>query len=93
MLQLTSQEQKTIIQKWAIPIMFVLYNEQKFSYNKLRGMLDIPNSTLSLRLNELIKYKFIEKFIYGNPRGPHYTDYQISDFGLKYINNLISNNI
>jgi len=92
-MELTQQEQKTIYQKWAVHILFVLYGKQKMSYRKIKNMLNIPTSTLSLRLNQLIRYKFIEKFVYGNSRGPHYVEYQITDFGMKYLNSFLMKDV
>jgi len=92
MIQLTYQEQKIINQKWSIGILILLSNNKKHSYRSIKHT-GIPNSTLSLRLNELVKNKYIEKFIYGSISKPHYTEYKITSFGLDYINNMFTNNI
>jgi len=86
MLNLTKQ--KIPNRKWAIQILFILYNKNKLSYRKIKTILQIPNSTLSLRLNELTKIDYLQKFVYGSINKPHYTEYQITDFGLNYINSL-----
>lgn len=84
----------TIInKKWSIPILCMLYSKQKFSYKSIKTILHIPNSTVSLRLNELTKNNYIQKFVYGSKSKPHYTDYQITDFGLNYINSIIPKNM
>lgn len=91
MQQLTKQEYKTINQKWAIFILIALRKGERFSYKKIAQTSQIPTSTLSIRLRELIKYKFLEKFVYGSISKPHNVDYKITDFGLEYLNNVIPN--
>ena len=91
MLELSIQERKTINQKWAIFILIVLRTEKKYSYKKIAKLSQIPTSTLSIRLRHLVKYKFIEKFVYGSIRAPHNVDYKITEFGMKYLNNILPN--
>lgn len=91
MLELTKQEFKIINEKWTIQILVFLYVNKKQSYKNIKNKLEIPNSTLSLRVNQLTKYKFVDRFVYGSKSKPHYTDYQITDFGLDYLNNLFPN--
>lgn len=85
MQKLSKQEHKIINQKWVIQILFVLYNQKRQSYNSIKKKLDIPNSTLSLRVVELTKYKFLERFVYGSKSKPFYTDYKITKLGLDYL--------
>lgn len=89
MQKLTINEYKIITQKWSVQILFILYSNKKISYKKIKNILQIPNSTLSLRVNELTKYNYLKKFVYGSVRKPHYTEYQITEFGLDYLNNII----
>lgn len=89
MQELTIQEQKTIIKKWVIQILSMLYNEQEFNYTNIKNNLKIPNTTLSIRLRQLVEIKYLEKFIYGSIRKPHNTTYKITDLGLEYINSII----
>lgn len=86
-------QSKIVNKKWAIQILFMLSSNQKFSYKSIKYILHIPNSTVSLRLNELTENNYIQKFIYGSKSKPHYTDYQITDFGLDYINSVIPKNM
>jgi len=83
--------QKIINKKWTLPILFILQGNKQLSYKKIKTILNIPNSTVSLRLNDLVECKYIEKFIYGSISKPHYTEYQITKFGLDYLNNLTAN--
>lgn len=89
MQKLTIQERKIITQKWVIQILFMLSSKQKVSYKNIKNILQIPNSTLSLRVNDLVKINYLQKFIYGSLSKPHYTEYQITDFGLDYLNNIM----
>jgi len=91
MQKLTTQEHKSINQKWAIFILISLRQRQKFSYKKIAQLSQIPTSTLSIRLKELVAYKFVEKFVYGYKGMPHNVDYKITDFGIDYLNNLLPN--
>ena len=81
--------QKITTKKWTIPILFILRNNNQLSYRKIKYISQIPNSTLSLRLNELVKYKYLEKFIFGSISKPHYTEYKITEFGLDCLNKLV----
>ena len=89
MQQLTKHEYKVINQKWAIFILIALHKGERFSYKKITQTSQIPTSTLSMRLKELVNYKFLEKFVYGSVSKPHNVDYKITDFGLQYLNNVI----
>lgn len=90
MLELSLQEHRIVTQKWIILILFVCKTNQKISYSSFKNILNIPNSTLIIKLNELVKYKYLQKFIYGSVSKPHYTEYQITPFGLDTINKLLS---
>jgi len=81
--------QNIINKKWIIQILIILSNKKKLGYGKLQRLLLIPTSTLTIRLNELVKNDIIEKFVYGNPRGPHYTEYKITDIGMVSIYTII----
>lgn len=74
-------------QKWVLQILFITCTQK--SYRSIRTTLGIPNSTLSVRLTELVKFGYLEKFIYGSVSKPHYTEYVITELGLKCINKLI----
>jgi len=88
---MVSEELSNIInKKWSIQILFVLFSGTKISYKSLKNILSIPNSTLSLRVNELVKIRYIERYVYGSTSKPHNTDYKITQIGLNYINNLIN---
>lgn len=87
---MTVNNHTIINKKWTILILFILYNKKKKSYKSIKNILQIPNSTLALRLNELVQCKYINKFIYGSINKPHYTDYEITNLGLDYINNMLS---
>lgn len=87
MQKLTIEEQEIFFKKWTFKILFMLSDEKKYSYRKIKAVISIPNSTFTIRLKELVKYKLIEKYVYGNISMPHYTDYKITKFGLDYINN------
>lgn len=82
-------QQLTLNKKWVIQILFVLYDKNKYSYKNLKNIISIPNSTLSLRVNEMIKYGYLERFVYGSISKPHYTEYKITDLGLEYVDNLL----
>ena len=86
---MTFQIHKSIIQKWAIPILSILYYKQELHYNDIKNILQIPSTTLTTRLNDLTKYKYLEKQIYGSIRKPHHTTYKITDLGVQTINNLL----
>jgi len=92
MININQQEQKVMNKKWVLQILILLQNNDEVSYRNIHKFLKIPTSTLTDRLRELVECKFIEKHVYGNVRGPHYTDYKITEFGLHYINNLFPNN-
>lgn len=79
---------KTVHKKWVIQILSMLYNEQEFNYTGIKNNLKIPNTTLSIRLKQLVEIKYIEKFTYGSIRKPHNTTYKITNLGLQYFNNL-----
>ena len=93
MQELSVVEYKIITQKWAFFILIALRRNKKYSYKKIAQKSEIPTSTLDIRLAELVKYKFIEKFVYGSIRGPHNVDYKISNFGLKYLNDLLPDGV
>lgn len=90
MQKLTIQEQKIINQKWSIKILIILHDQKRHSYRSIKN-IGIPNSTLSLRVNELTKYRFVEKYIYGSRSKPYYSDYKITEFGLDYLNSILIN--
>ncbi len=74
-------------QKWVLQILFITCTQK--SYRNIRLTLGIPNSTLSIRLAELVKFDYLEKFIYGSVSKPHYTEYVITKLGRKYLDDLI----
>lgn len=82
-------QQLTLNKKWVIQILFVLYDKNKYSYKNLKNIISIPNSTLSLRVNEMVKYGYLKRFVYGSISKPHYTEYKITDLGLEYVDNLL----
>lgn len=86
--KLQSCEYKPINNKWALSILFILY-DRKFSYKLIKQMLQIPNTTLSTRLTELVKLQYLNKYVYGSISKPHYTEYEITKKGLEYINSVI----
>ena len=77
-----------INKKWTIQLLLFLHCKNQISYKSIKNSIQIPNSTLALRLNELVKYNFIEKFVYGPTNKPHSTEYKITTTGLDHINNL-----
>lgn len=87
---MNQQEHKIINKKWMLQILIILSTNKKLSYRKIKNTLNIPNSTLALRVNELTKYNYLQKFVYGSITKPHYTEYAITEFGLDYINNIIT---
>lgn len=87
------KEPNVINKKWALQILFILQNNQKVSYGTILKVLQIPRSTLNRRLNELVQYKYLTKFIYSSKSKPHHTEYQITRLALDNINNLFSNTI
>jgi len=87
---ITIQNHKILNQKWVIFILLSLRKGDKISYKKISQISQIPTSTLSIKLKQLIKYKFVEKFVYGSVSKPHNVDYKITDLGIKRINNLFS---
>lgn len=78
-----------INKKWSLQILFSLYHKQEINYKTIKNNLKIPNTTLAVRLRELVEIKYIEKFIYGSIRKPHNTTYKITNLGLERINNII----
>ncbi len=84
-----TQTHKIINKKWVIQILWMLQNQQKVSYGDIQKILQIPKSTLNRRLNELVQYKYLTKFVYGSISKPYYTEYQITSLALNHINNLI----
>jgi len=80
---------KSINKKWAICILFFLCDSKNKSYKSIKNILQIPNTTLAIRLNDLVSHGYIEKFVYGSINKPHYTDYKITSLGLEYINSLM----
>lgn len=91
MQKLSNLEYKLVTKQWMIFILITLRNQQRMSYKKIAQISQIPTSTLSVKLRELINYKFIEKFVYGSVRKPHNTDYKITDLGINCLNNVLSN--
>lgn len=91
MLQLSKKQNKIITQKWTLFILISLRKRERISYKKISQISQIPTSTLSIRLSELVQCNFIEKFVYGSIRKPHNTDYTITDFGIDYLNRLLPN--
>jgi DNA-binding HxlR family transcriptional regulator len=89
---LTKQEYKLITKQWMIFILITLRKEQRISYRKIANTSQIPTSTLSIKLKELVKYRFIEKFVYGSVSKPHNVDYKITEFGMNCLNNVLSYN-
>jgi len=88
--QINKIQYKIINKKWSFQLLVILYTKQKLSYKTIKTVLQIPNSTLALRLEELVKYKYLQKYIYGSVSKPHYTEYEITQVGLDYINNLFN---
>ncbi len=91
-MQLTKQEYKLITKQWMIFILITLRKKQRLSYKKIAQTSQIPTSTLSIKLKELIKYRFIEKFVYGSIRKPHNVDYKITELGMSCLNNVLPHN-
>jgi len=87
--QLSDLEHKIIKKKWIIFILILLQKNQKLSYKQISQFLHIASSSLSPKLNELVKYKFIEKFVYGSISKPHHTEYSITELGLQMLNDVI----
>jgi len=83
-------QNKILNKKWSILILFSLYPKQELNYNTIKNNLKIPNTTLAVRLGELVEINYLEKFIYGSIRKPHNTTYKITNLGLEYINSIIS---
>jgi len=78
-----------INKKWTLQILFLLNDSNQHSYKSIKHFLNIPNSTLALRLTELTKHNYLTKYIYGSTSMPHLTEYKITDTGLDSINNII----
>jgi len=93
MQKLSNLEYKLITKQWIIFILITLRKNQKLSYKKIAQMSQIPTSTLSIKLKELVKYKFIEKFVYGSISKPHNVDYKITDLGISCLNNVLPKNL
>lgn len=91
--QINIQTQKVITQKWGLHILLVLSDKKRHSYKSIKKILNIPNSTLSLRVVELTKYKFIQRYVYGSITKPYYTDYKITEFGLNYLNDMYTKDL
>jgi len=87
-----NQEYKIITKQWMIFILITLRNQQRMSYKKIAQTSQIPTSTLSVKLKELVKYRFIEKFVYGSIRKPHNTDYKITNLGVNVLNEVLPKN-
>ncbi len=83
------QYHKVIHKKWVIQILFLLYSGKQISYKKIKELASIPNATLTTRVNELTKYGYMQRFVYGSKTKPHYTEYCISETGKKYIDDLL----
>jgi len=90
MQKLSDFEYKIITKQWVIFILIALRKKQRLSYKKIAQKSQIPTSTLSVKLKELVKYRFIEKFVYGSISKPHNVDYKITDLGIECINNVLS---
>jgi len=82
-------EYKLITKQWMIFILITLKKEDRISYKKIAQRSQIPTSTLSIKLKELVKYRFIEKFIYGSVSKPHNVDYKITNLGIDCLNNVL----
>lgn len=89
MQKLTEIEHKIITKQWIIFILITLRKNQRISYKNISKLSQIPTSTLTIKLKELIKYKYVEKFVYGSIRKPHNTDYKITPLGLQLLNNVL----
>jgi len=87
---LQTKNNKLIYEKWVIFILLSLRKETRISYKKISQISQIPTSTLSIKLKELIKQKLVEKFVYGSVSKPHNVDYKITGLGIECINNLFS---
>jgi len=88
-LTLEQQHKKLVNKKWVVQILFTLHNRQKLSYKLLKNTLCIPNATMAIRLDEMVKLRYLERFVYGSISKPHYTDYQITDFGVRYVDEMV----
>lgn len=84
-------EYKLITKQWIIFILITLRNQQRMSYKKIAQISQIPTSTLSVKLRELAKHGYVEKFVYGSARKPHNTDYKITDLGINCLNKILLN--
>lgn len=91
MQQLTKQDYKLITKQWMIFILITLRKNQRISYKKIAQISQIPTSTLSIKLRELVKYRFVEKFVYGSISKPHNVDYKITVLGLDCLNSVLPN--
>ena len=91
MQKLSNTQYKLITKQWMIFILISLRNQQRMSYKKIAQISQIPTSTLSVKLKELTKYGYVEKFVYGSTRKPHNTDYKITELGINCLNNVLSN--
>lgn len=89
MQKLSNLEYRLITKQWMIFILITLRKEQKISYKKISQLSQIPTSTLSIKLKELVKYKFVEKFVYGSITKPHNVDYMITELGIICLNNVL----
>jgi len=88
-LNLSQQEYKMVTKQWIIFILIALRKGNRISYKNISIISQIPTATLSVKLRELIKYKYVEKFVYGSIRKPHNTDYKITNLGLSVLNGII----
>jgi len=90
MLQVYQEHKEKILGKqWAFSILLFLYGRENVTYRQIKKSVQISDTSLCRRLNELVKYKYLEKFVYGSISKPHYTEYKITDFAIKYINSLL----
>jgi len=86
---LTDLEHKIITKQWMIFILISLRKNKMLSYKQISQISQIATSTLSPKLKELVKYKFIEKYEYGSVSKPHRTEYQITNLGINVLNDVL----
>jgi len=89
MQQLTKPHYKLITKRWMIFILITLRKEQRISYKKIAQTSQIPTSTLSIKLKELVKYRLVERFVYGSISKPHNVDYKITELGASCLNSVL----
>jgi len=88
--EIIQQPQNQIInKKWSLSILLFLHGREKTSYRQIKKSLQIADSSLNRRLNELTKEMYLEKFVYGSISKPHCTEYEITSLAVNRINNLL----